>query len=178
VSWKNGPWRLVGRHTHLDAAAQRRLWRGLILAWGMLLLSVWAVLSALTRAEEKTGEEAGQTYVTVAPLAAEVMDLRDRRGQLESQPPLLAAEQVARAAGVASERLRLLPGAGPDAEPEAVAQPGKILTLHAQALNLHELVEILRDLRIEAGLNTLSAHLAPTPGSDDHMDLDLVLSRQ
>ncbi|MDR3641654.1 MAG: hypothetical protein P4L39_10065 [Humidesulfovibrio sp.] len=173
MSWRNGPWRLVGRHTHLDARAQRRLWRGLILGWGIFLLSVWAVLSAVTRAEEKAGEEAGQTYVTVAPLAAEVMDLRDRRGQFGGQPPLLAAGQVAHAVGITSERLRIQLDTGPEAAPA----PAQTLTLHAQALDLRELVDILRDLRVEADLRTLSAHLAPTQGADNHMDLDLVLTR-
>ncbi|MDD2547777.1 MAG: hypothetical protein PHI55_16055, partial [Burkholderiaceae bacterium] len=93
MSCLNGPWRAVARLTHLAAPAQKRLWRVLILGWTVLLLAGWSGLSALTRAQEKAAEEAGQTYVTIAPLAAEVMDLRQSRGQLEGQPPLLAAEQ-------------------------------------------------------------------------------------
>jgi len=183
VSWKNGPWRLVARLTHLEAAAQRRLWRMLIFGWSVLLLASWAALSAFTRAAEKTGEEAGQMYVTVAPLAAEVMELHDRKGQLEGQPPLVAAEQVARAAGIGQDRLRiqLAPDqkieALPDQETTPSPAPGQTLSLHAQGLTLRELVEVLRDLRIEAGLSTLSAHLAPSPGADNLMDLDMVLSR-
>ncbi|GAB6126573.1 hypothetical protein [Humidesulfovibrio idahonensis] len=188
MSWKNGPWRMVARLTHLEAAAQRRLWRMLIFGWSVLLLASWAALSAFTRAEEKTGEEAGQTYVTVAPLAAEVMEMHDRKGQLEGQPPLVAAEQIARAAGVTPERLRIqllsnqpAPSqptpARSDTDPQATARPSQTLSLHAQGLTLRELVEVLRDLRIEAGLSTVSAHLAPTPGADNLMDLDMVLSR-
>jgi len=190
VSWQNGPWRMVARLTHLEAAAQRRLWRMLIFGWSMLLLASWAALSAFTRAEEKAGEQAGQIYVTVAPLAAEVMEMHDRKGQLEGQPPLVAAEQIARAAGVTPERLRIQllsaqpapnqpspPQATSDADPQIAARPGQTLSLHAQGLTLRELVEVLRDLRIEAGLSTVSAHLAPTPGADNLMDLDMVLSR-
>jgi hypothetical protein len=189
VSWKNGPWRLVARLTHLEARAQRRLWRGLILVWGLLLLSVWAALSAFTRAQEKRTEEIGQMYVTVAPLAAEVMDLREHRGQFEGQPPLLAAEQVAGSAGIGKDRLRIqllgppaVSPASPSASPPASAQtnataPVQTLSLHAQGLSLRELVELLRDLRVEAGLSTQSAHLALSPGADDRMDLDLILSR-
>lgn len=183
MSWQNGPWRMVAQLTHLDARAQRRLWRMLAVAWGVVLLSAWAALSAFTRAEEKTCEEVGQRYVVVAPLAAEVMDLREHRGQFESLPPIRAAEQVAASSGVAGGRLRIqLVGApavplpqGQNATDDGAA--GQTLSLHAQGLTLRELVEMLRDLRVEAKLVTQSAHLAPTPGADDLMDLDLVLSR-
>lgn len=169
--WRHGPWHMVARLTHLSAPAQRRLWRILIFGWTMLLLAAWAGLSALTRVQEKAVEEAGQTYVAVAPLAAEVMDLRQSRGQLESQPPLLAAEQVARGSGIEADRLsiQLAPAPAPGA-PQA-------LTLRAQNLTLRELVEILRDLKVEAGLTTVSAHLVPSASHDNRMDLDLVLSR-
>lgn len=185
MSWKNGPWRLVARLTHLEARAQRRLWRGLILAWGLLLLSAWAGLSAFTRAQEKRCEETGQMYVTVAPLAAEVMDLREHRGQFEGQPPLLAAEQVADSAGIGKDRRRIQllvqPAGQPTGQPAAgqlnATAPAQTLSLHAQGLTLRELVDLLRDLRVEAGLSTQSAHLAPSPGADDRMDLDLILSR-
>lgn len=171
MSWRHGPWRMVARLTHLSAPAQRRLWRIVILGWGTLLLGAWAGLSALTRVQEKAVEEAGQTYVAVAPLAAEVMDLRQSRGQLESQPPLLAAEQVARGSGINADRLSIQLDQNP--------APGaaQTLTLRAQNLTLRELVEVLRDLKVEAGLTTISAHLAPSASHDNRMDLDLVLSR-
>lgn len=171
MSWLSGPWRTVARLTHLAAPAQRRLWRALILGWAMLLLAAWAGLSAFTRVEEKAAEEAGQTYVLVAPLAAEVMDLRQSRGQLVGQPPLMAAEQVARNAGVGPDRLRIQLTAGPAPE------DAQTLNLNAQALTLRELVEVLRDLKMEAGLTTVSAHLAPAAANDNRMDLNLVLSR-
>ncbi|MGE4265205.1 MAG: hypothetical protein AB7E46_12120 [Desulfovibrio sp.] len=171
MDWRSGPWRAVARLTHLAAPAQKRLWRGLILGWTLLLLAAWAGLSAFTRVEEKAAEEAGQTYVRVAPLAAEVMDLRQSRGQLGGQPPLLAAEQVARNAGVGPDRLRIQLTAGP------TPGGGQTLSLSAQALSLRELVEVLRDLNIEAGLTTVSAHLAPSPDNDNRMDLSLVLTR-
>ncbi|MBI5519245.1 MAG: hypothetical protein HY916_04210 [Desulfovibrio sp.] len=172
MSWLNGPWRQVARLTHLPAVSQRRLWRGLILGWMLLLAAGWAVLSVLTRAEEKAVEEAGQTYVTVAPLAAEVMDYRQRRGLLESQPPLTAAEQVARSAGIGPERLRIQLSQG-----DAGGTNAQTLTLRAQALTLRELVDVLRGLKAEAGLTTISAHMAPAQGKGDRMDLDMVLSR-
>ncbi len=175
MSCLNGPWRAVARLTHLAAPAQKRLWRVLILGWTVLLLAGWSGLSALTRAQEKAAEEAGQTYVTIAPLAAEVMDLRQSRGQLEGQPPLLAAEQVARNAGIGPDRLRLQLAVAPGAD--GGQDNGQTLSLNAQALTLRELVELLRDLKLEAGLTTLSAHLAPTTANENHMDLDLVLSR-
>lgn len=171
MSWRHGPWRVVARLTHLSAPAQRRLWRILIFGWATLLLAAWAGLSALTRVQEKAVEQAGQTYVTVAPLAAEVMDLRQSRGQLESQPPLLAAEQVARGSGIEADRLsiQLAPSSAPGA--------AQTLTLRAQALTLRELVEVLRDLKVEAGLTTISAHLVPSASHNNRMDLDMVLSR-
>lgn len=173
MSWLNGPWRAVANMTHLSAAAQRRLWRAVILTWAVVLLAAWAALSAFTRVAEKTGEQTGQAYVMVAPMAAELMDLRDRKGQLQAQPPILAAEQVARATGIGPERLHILPAAGSAATPDA----GQTLSLRAQKLDLRELVALLRGLRVEAGLSTLSAHMAPTPGNDDRMDLDMLLSR-
>jgi hypothetical protein len=165
----NGPWRAVARLAHLPAAAQRRLWRTILCGWALALLGAWAGLSAFTRMEEKQVDELGQTYMSVAPLAAEVMDLRQRRGQLEGQPPLLAAERVARSAGIGPERLALTPVQQPDGVQR--------LSLRAQALTLPELVGLLRDLNVEAGLGTVSAHMAPTPEMDDRMDLDLVLAR-
>jgi len=171
VSWRNGPWRVVAHLTHLDAKAQRRLWRGLIFGWALTLLTAWAALSAFTRVAEKAGEEAGRMYVTVAPLAAEVMELRKSGGQLAGQPPLIAAERVARSAGVGPDRLRVQVAA------EATATPGATLNLHARGLNLGEMVDLLRDLRVEGGLVTVSAQLAPTPGADNLMDLDMILTR-
>lgn len=179
MSLRNGPWRLVAGLTHLDARAQRRLWRVLVAVWCVALTVGWAVLAAFTRGQEKACAEAGQEYVVTAPLAAEVMDLRARKGQFQSQPPLLAAEQVAAAAGIDKARLRITPAAasagGPAADP--ASDPGQSISLHAQALTLRELVDVLRDLKVEAGLGTLSAHLAPTPGRENRMDLDMVLSR-
>jgi len=185
VSWVNGPWRFVARLTHLSAPAQRRLWRGVIVAWGVVLVGAWAALSAFTRVAETAGEEIGQTYVVVAPLAAEVMDLRARKGQMDGLPPLLAAEQVARAAGIGPERLRITLGGsngngagGPGGSNRpGGTDAGTTISLHAQGLSLREMVEVLRDLRVQAGLGTLSANLAPAPGNDSRMDLDLVLSR-
>ena len=161
-------WRWVARLTHLSAPAQRRLWRLLLLAWAVLFVAAWAALSAFTRIAEKTFEDAGQTYVSVAPLAAEVMDLRDRRGQFEGQAPLLAAEQVGRAAGVGAERLRIVPAPTP--------QGSLTFNLHASRLTLRELVDLLRDLRLQAGLTTLSASFYPSPGNDKRVDLDMVLA--
>lgn len=168
MSWKNGPWRRVARLTHLSDKAQRRLWRGLILGWGVALLALWAALSAFTRAAEKAGEESVQMYLNAAPLAAEAMDLRARKGQLESLPPLEAALRAAGDAGIGPERLRLAPR---DAA-------GQGLSLRAQALTLRELVDLLRGLRVEAGLSSQTAILLPTPGRDERMDLDLTLMRQ
>jgi hypothetical protein len=162
-------WRMVARLTHLSDAAQRRLWRMLITAWAVLLIAAWAALSAFTRLAEKAYEEAGQTYLSVAPLAAEVMDLRDRRGQLQSLAPLVAAEQAARTAGVGADRLRIIPEQG------LSGQLG--LRLHASGLTLRELVELLRDLRLLAGLSTTSAGIYPAPGNGKRADLDLVLER-
>lgn len=177
MSWLNGPWRAVARLTHLSAKGQRGLWRTLILAWALLLLAGWAALSALTRAAEKHCELTGQTYVAVAPLAAEVMDLRDRKGQLEGQPPLLAAERVGRGLSIGAERLRITPATGPATAQSANLDAGSTISLRAQGLDLRELVELLRDLRVVAGLRTLSAHMSPSAGNDNRMDLDLVLSR-
>lgn len=176
MSWFNGPWRSVARQTHLSAKAQRRLWRLMIVAWALLLTAGWAGLAALTRAEEKAGAAAGQTYMTVAPLAAEVMDLRERRGQLEGLSPLEAAERVARSAGVGPERLRLTPAVSVAGSDQPL-DPAKAISLKAQGLNLRELVEMLRDLRVEAGLVTMSAYMAPSRGNESRMDLDMVLSR-
>lgn len=159
----------MARLTHLTDAAQRRLWRLLLLAWSVGLLAAWAVLSAFTRAAEKAYEDAGQTYVMVAPLAAEVMDLRARRKAAGNVPPLQAVEQVARSAGIGPERLRLLPVQriqGPEA-----------LTLSAQGLTLRELVDTLRDLRLQAGLSTESANIFLRPDNDKRVDLEMVLSR-
>lgn len=161
-------WRSMARLTHLSASAQRRLWRLLLLAWAAGLLIAWGVLSAFTRVAEKLYEDAGQTYVMVAPLAAEVMDLRARRKALGDVPPLQAAEQVARMAGIGPDRLRILPVQG--------IQGLESLTLTARGLTLRELVEILRDLRLQAGLFTESATIFPTPGNDKRVDLDMVLT--
>ena len=59
MSWRNGPWRLVARRTQLDAKTQRRMWRGMAAGWGAILFTCWAILLVLTRAAEKSGEEAG-----------------------------------------------------------------------------------------------------------------------
>lgn len=162
-------WKVVARLTHLSAAAQRRLWHLLIVGAAVLLLAAWAGLAALTRASEKAYEQAGQTYVAVAPLAAEVMDLRARRGSLGGVPALQAVEQVLRAAGVGPERLRLAP-AGALGGPEGVE-------LSARGLTLRELVDVLRDLRLQAGLATVSATIVPSHGDARHMDLNLLLTR-
>lgn len=162
-------WRFMARLTHLSAAAQRRLWRTLITVWAVLLLSAWAMLTVFTRLSEKAYEEAGQTYLSVAPLAAEVMDLRASRGQFENLAPLVAAEQAAGAAGVGGDRLRIVPGTG--------AQGQQSLRLHAVGLTLREAVELLRDLRLLAGLTTTSAGIYPTQGNEKRADMDLVLER-
>jgi hypothetical protein len=162
-------WRVVGRLTHLSAKAQRRLWRMLLSGAVVLFLSAWAVTAALTRSAEKAYEQAGQTYVTVAPLAAEVMDLRDRRGVLASVPAVQAVEQVLRGAGVGPDRLRLVPS--------AALGGAEGVELTARSLSLRELAEVLRDLRLQAKLSTVSATIFPSPGSSRRMDLNMVLSR-
>jgi hypothetical protein len=161
-------WQWMARLTHLTASAQRRLWRLVVLAWSVGLISAWAVLAAFTRVAEKAYEEAGQTYVMVAPLAAEVMDLRGRRMSLGNTPPLQAAEQVAQAAGIGPERLRILPM-------QSFQGPEK-LALTVRGLSLRELVDILRDLRLQAGLSTESAYLFPRTDNDKRVDLELILT--
>ncbi|MBA4356599.1 MAG: hypothetical protein Q7U56_11095 [Humidesulfovibrio sp.] len=162
-------WRTMARLTHLSAPAQRRLWRLMLLAWTVGLVSAWAVLSAFTRVAEKAYEDAGQTYVMVAPLAAEVMDLRARRKASGDAPPVQAAEQVARSAGIGPERLRILPVQS--------LQGPETLKLTARSLTLRELVDILRDLRLQAGLSTESASISPRPDNDKRVDLEMVLTR-
>ena len=148
-------WQRMARLTHLTASAQRRLWRLLLLAWSVGLIAAWAVLSAFTRVAEKAYEDAGQTYVMVAPLAAEVMDLRGRHMVLGAVPPLQAAEQVAQAVGIGPERLRILP---------------------VQSLQGPERLDILRDLRLQAGLSTESGHIFLRSDKDKRVDLELVLT--
>jgi hypothetical protein len=159
----------MARLTHLTASAQRRLWRLVVLAWCAGLIAAWAMLSAFTRVAEKAYEEAGQTYVMVAPLAAEVMDLRGRRQALVSAPPLQAAEQVALAAGIGPERLRILP--------MQTFQGPERLTVMARSLTLRELVDVLRDLRLQAGLSTESGHIFLRSDTDKRVDLELVLAQ-
>ncbi|PKN08808.1 MAG: hypothetical protein CVU73_06125 [Deltaproteobacteria bacterium HGW-Deltaproteobacteria-8] len=161
-------WQWIARLTHLTASAQRRLWRLMVLAWSVGLLAAWAVLSAFTRVAEKAYEDAGQTYVMVAPLAAEVMDLRGRRMTLGNAPPVQAAEQVAQAVGIGPDRLRVLPLPS--------LQGPERLSMTARGLTLRELVDILRDLRLQAGLTTESAHIFLRSDKDKRVDLDLVLT--
>ncbi|OGR40252.1 MAG: hypothetical protein A2051_08900 [Desulfovibrionales bacterium GWA2_65_9] len=161
-------WQRMARLTHLTASAQRRLWRLLLLAWSVGLIAAWAVLSAFTRVAEKAYEDAGQTYVMVAPLAAEVMDLRGRHMVLGAVPPLQAAEQVAQAVGIGPERLRILPV-------QSLQGPER-LTMTARGLSLRELVDILRDLRLQAGLSTESGHIFLRSDKDKRVDLELVLT--
>ena len=161
-------WQWMARLTHLTAAAQRRLWRLVVLAWGVGLIAAWAVLAAFTRVAEKAYEDAGQTYVMVAPLAAEVMDLRARRMTLGSAPPLQAAEQVAQAVGIGAARLRILPL-------QSIQGPER-LALTARGLSLRELVDLLRDLRLQAGLSTESGHMSLQSDNDKRVDLELVLA--
>ncbi|MDQ7834366.1 MAG: hypothetical protein RDU24_03195 [Humidesulfovibrio sp.] len=161
-------WQRMARLTHLTASAQRRLWRILVLAWGVGLIAAWAVLSAFTRVAEKAYEDAGQTYVAVAPLAAEIMDLRKRHMALGNAAPLQAAEQVAQSAGIGPERLRILPLPG--------IQGPERLSMTARGLNLRELVDVLRDLRLQAGLSTESGHIFLRSSTDKRVDLELVLA--
>lgn len=161
-------WQWMARLTHLTASAQRRLWRLVVLAWTVGLIAAWAVLAAFTRVAEKAYENAGQTYVMVAPLAAEVMDLRGRRMVLGSAPPLQAAEQVALAVGIGPARLRILPL-------QSLQGPER-LTMTARGLSLRELVDLLRDLRLQAGLTTESGHLFLRSDNDKRVDLELVLT--
>lgn len=161
-------WQRMARLTHLAAPAQRRLWRLVMLAWSLGLIAAWAVLAAFTRVAERAYEDAGQTYVTVAPLAAEAMDLRGRRRSLGNAPPLQAAEQVAQAAGIGPERLRILPV-------QSLQGPER-LTLTVRGLTLRELVEVLRDLRLQAGLSTESGHIFLRSDNDKRVDLELVLT--
>lgn len=161
-------WQWMARLTHLTAAAQRRLWRLVVLAWSVGLIAAWAVLAAFTRVAEKAYEDAGQTYVMVAPLAAEVMDLRARRMTLGSAPPLQAAEQVAQAVGIGPARLRILPLPS--------LQGPERLAMTARGLSLRELVDLLRDLRLQAGLSTESGHMYLQSDSDKRVDLELVLA--
>jgi len=161
-------WQWIARLTHLTASAQRRLWRLLVLAWSVGLLAAWAALSAFTRVAEKAYEDAGQTYVMVAPLAAEVMDLRGRRMALGNAPPVQAAEQVALAVGIGPDRQRVLPL-------QSLQGPER-LSMTLRGLTLRELVDILRDLRLQAGLNTESAHIFLRSEKDKRVDLDLVLT--
>lgn len=162
-------WRVVARLTHLSAAAQRRLWRMLIFGAGLGLLGCWAGLSAMTRAVEKNFEEASQSYLAVAPLAAEVMDLRERSGRLEGVAPVQAVEQVLRGAGIGPERMRL--------RPQPALQGPETLEVSVQSLTLRELAEVLRDLRLQTGLATMSATLTPVPGPARRVNLNMTLTR-
>ncbi len=162
-------WRVVARLTHLSAKAQRSLWRMLIFGAGLALLGCWAGLSAMTRAAEKGFEEASQNYQAVAPLAAEVMDLRERSGRLESAPPVQAVEQVLRNAGIGPERMRL--------RPQPALQGPEGLELAAQSLTLRELAEVLRDLRLQTGLATVQATLTAVPGPARRVNVSMTLTR-
>ncbi len=162
-------WRVVARLTHLSAKAQRSLWRMLLFGAGLALLGSWAGLSAMTRAAEKGFEEASQSYQAVAPLAAEVMDLRERSGRLESAPPVQAVEQVLRSAGIGPERMRL--------RPQPALQGPEGLELAAQNLTLRELAEVLRDLRLQTGLATVQATLTAVPGPARRVNLSMTLTR-
>lgn len=163
-------WRVVARLTHLSAAAQRRMWRLLIAGTVLALLAGWAGLSAMTRAGEKAFEEAAQSYLAVAPLAAEVMDLRARRGVFEGIPAVQAAEQALRSAGIGPQRLLL--------RPLPAIQGPEGLEVSVRGLTLRELADVLRDLRLQTGLTTVSATLTPVPGATRRVDLNMVLTRQ
>lgn len=163
-------WRVVARLTHLSAKAQQRLWRVLIIGAGVGLLGCWAGLSAMTRAAEKGLEEASQSYQAVAPLAAEVMDLRERSGRFDNVPPVQAVEQVLRAAGIGPERMRL--------RPQPALQGPEALEVQALGLSLRELAEVLRDLRLQTGLTTVSATLTAVPGPARRVNLGMTLVRE
>ena len=162
-------WRVVAGLTHLSAAAQRRLWRLLIAGAVLGLLACWAGLSAMTRASEKAFEEAAQSYLAVAPLAAEVMDLHDRRGRFGGVPAVQGVEQALRAAGIGPERMRL--------RPQPTLQGPESLEVSVLGLTLRELADVLRDLRLQTGLTTVSASITPVPGPTRRVNLDMVLTR-
>jgi hypothetical protein len=87
---------------------------------------------------------------------------------LGSAPPLQAAEQVAQAVGIGPARLRILPLPG--------IQGPERLTLSARGLSLRELVDLLRDLRLQAGLSTESGQMYLRVDNDKRVDLELVLA--
>jgi type II secretory pathway component PulM len=135
----------------------------------LLLAGTWLGLHLSAQSAQEQAQRLKQRYAEVLPMVEQALNLQSSKGDLAGMAPMPAAQQVIRELGL-EDRLASI-------RPTQLGGGGEGVQLVMEAMNLPELIKLMKNLRSRGGLSVLTFNLGRRLDNTELADLKLVLGR-
>ncbi|MDY7000881.1 MAG: hypothetical protein SVS15_03755 [Thermodesulfobacteriota bacterium] len=137
--------------------------------WTGLLLIIWLLLSGSVGGAKARIATLEKRFQSVSPIAEETLRMESQLAALAGLSPLAAAQQVTRDLKLES-RLSTI-------RPNKLGGDREGVQMIFEALNLPQLLDLLKNLKGRGGLKVVSATLSRRLDASKRADLQLILVR-
>lgn len=151
------------------ADRQKFFFAGCVIAWGLALFMIWSGFYESQERSQSISVRSQQKYLQVQPLVEQLKAGEAARGALVEREPMAAAQQVIRDLGLDSRLTSVRPV-------QSGAGAGGVQVIF-EALNLPEIVYLLRDFKVRGALNVSSISINHRLDSPELADVQITLSR-
>lgn len=151
------------------ADSQKLFFAGCVAVWALILFMVWSGLYESQERAQSIYVRSQQKYLQVEPLVAQLKSGETARGALVEREPMAAAQQVIRDLHL-DERLTSV-------RPVQSGEGSGGVQVIMEALNLPELVFLMRDFKTRGALTVSNMNISHRLDSPELADVQITLSR-
>ncbi|SDK54796.1 Type II secretion system (T2SS), protein M [Maridesulfovibrio ferrireducens] len=152
------------------AEKQKLFFAALVAALAFVLFLIWSGLHESQLSAGRTTLQSKLQYSKTVPLVEQLKAGEASRGALIDREPMTAAQQVARDLGLDNRLTSIRPL-------QAGSSSGEGVQVVLEALNLPEVVSLMRDFNVRGGLKVTSFTINHRLDSPDLADVQIILVR-
>ncbi len=152
------------------AEKQKLFFAALVAAWALVLFMIWSGLHESQLSAGRVAMQSKQNYSKTVPLVEQLKAGESSRGALVDREPMTAAQQVIRDLGLDTRLTSLRPL-------QAGSNTGQGVQVILEALNLPEIVFLMRDFNVRGGLRVSTFTINHRLDTPDLADVQIILVR-
>lgn len=151
------------------ADSQKLFFAGCVVAWGIVLFMIWSGFYESQERSQSIIIRSQQKYFQVQPLVGQLKSVETAQGALVGREPMAAAQQVIRDLSLDARLTSVRPV-------QTGGSSGGVQVI-MEALNLPELVLLLRDFKSRGALIVSNINISHRLDSPELADVQITLSR-
>ncbi|WP_031482618.1 hypothetical protein [Maridesulfovibrio frigidus] len=149
---------------------QKLFFAALVAAWALVLFMIWSGLHESQLSAGRVALQSKHNYSKTLPLVEQLKAGEASRGALVDREPMTAAQQVIRDLGLDTRLTSLRPL-------QAGSNAGEGVQVILEALNLPEIVYLMRDFNVRGGLRVSTITINHRLDTPDLADVQIILVR-